>query len=59
MRDPKRIPRILATVMSVWSRHPDLRLGQLLLAAGDEDDLFYMEDDAIIRALCEKFPPPA
>ena len=33
MRDPDRIPEILAAIEREWKKTPDLRLGQLLIAA--------------------------
>lgn len=30
MRDPERIPEILNRLRTVWEKHPDLRLGQLI-----------------------------
>lgn len=52
VRDPERIGRILDMVGELWRRHPDLRLGQLLMNAiyrGDQADAdpFYVEDDAL------------
>jgi hypothetical protein len=48
MRDPKRIPKVLAAVGRYWSLYPDLRLGQLL---GNFSVGYNTEDDAILRAL--------
>lgn len=33
MRDPARIDNVLAEVRRVWGKYPDMRLGQLLIAA--------------------------
>lgn len=30
-KDPKRIDRILKQIEEIWKKHPDLRLGQLVL----------------------------
>ena len=30
MRDPNRIPEILKELEKIWSKYPDLRLGQLI-----------------------------
>ena len=56
MRDPERIPRILARIQQKWETYPDLRLGQLLYSLlpagkvigvdGRLIDLFYVEDGA-------------
>jgi uncharacterized protein YihD (DUF1040 family) len=50
MRDPNRIPRVLAKLKLLWHNNPDLRLGQLLLninayATGGSLDAFNTEDD--------------
>ena len=50
-RDPSRIPALLERLHVVWQRHPDLRLGQLLLAGTPEDRLFNAECDDIVRHL--------
>jgi hypothetical protein len=31
MRDPNRIPRIIALLTEYWQRAPDLRLGQIIM----------------------------
>jgi len=61
MRDPERIPRMLETIGKFWEKHPDLRLGQLMVLMaqyGVEDakkdscrSVFYVEDDELIRRL--------
>ena len=57
MRDPDRIPKILSEVEKVWNKYPDLRLGQLLsnVASVFEKDLFYIEDEELIKMLKEEF----
>lgn len=35
MRDPNRIPRILAAIQATWEKYPNLRLGQLIANALD------------------------
>lgn len=50
MRDPKRIPRILAKLQAAWLSNPDQRLGQLLVNVNRDVDtdpsmLFHVEDD--------------
>jgi uncharacterized protein YihD (DUF1040 family) len=57
MRDPKRIPALLETLRSEWEKHPDLRLGQLIVNAvtrhvGGQlstSDIFYIEDDILLE----------
>jgi hypothetical protein len=31
MRDPARIPKVLAALQAYWDKHPDLRLGQIIV----------------------------
>jgi hypothetical protein len=31
MRDPNRIPRVIALLTEYWTRYPDLRLGQIIM----------------------------
>ena len=49
MRDPDRIPRILAKLATYWRIYPDLRLGQLVsnLARQSTTTPFYTEDSPI------------
>ena len=66
MRDPNRIPEILAEIGKIWMNNPDLRLMQLLDNAliqqeevGIGFDMFYVEDELVLRALKEfskKYP---
>jgi hypothetical protein len=56
MRDPQRIPRILAKIEELWTRHPDMRLGQLVsnaarLGGWNQNDVFYVEDDKTEKGL--------
>lgn len=58
MRDPKRIPEILAELETYWTTpgHEDMRLGQVIsntaAAAGwPIPDTFYFEDDELLTAL--------
>ena len=52
MRDPERIPNLLARLERVWKAHPDLRLGQLISnTAKDEFTLFYIEDEELIEKM--------
>lgn len=51
MRDPNRIPRILAKLQRVWEAAPDLRLGQLITNTHRKSsvpaDMFNVEDDKL------------
>jgi hypothetical protein len=50
MRDPKRIPQILAKLGELWTAQPDLRLGQIM---GNASITYYTEDDKAAQALQE------
>jgi len=50
MRDIKRIKRILNRMEVVWTKHSDLRFGQLIDNI-DNCDLFYLEDDDLENLL--------
>ena len=63
MRDPKRIPEILARLQLLWERYPDMRLGQLLenvypnrpgMPPEYSRTAYYKEDEDFITEL-EKF----
>jgi uncharacterized protein YihD (DUF1040 family) len=53
MRDPKRIKRILKLIEKIWTRYPDMRLGQLLnnFVWIDAKGIFYGEDDETEKML--------
>ena len=52
MRDPKRIHEMLRVISKVWYKHPDLRLGQLILnACAINPNLYYMEDEQLLEYL--------
>jgi uncharacterized protein YihD (DUF1040 family) len=54
MRDPNRIPGVLQEVQKLWEKHPDLRLGQLLLCTlKQNEDLFNCEDDVLMQRIRE------
>lgn len=58
MRDPNRIPYIMALIAQGWYKMPDLRIGQIfenLKRYSGKDDLFYMEDDEFIQLLINYF----
>ena len=57
-RDPQRIDELLMELERIWKEHPDTRLGQLLVSCvnGEADKLFYMEDEALLEKLRERFP---
>lgn len=55
MRDSKHIDEMLETLREYWLRHPDLRLGQIVVNACRPrtpcPDVFYTEDDVILDRL--------
>ncbi|POB12340.1 hypothetical protein [Sulfobacillus sp. hq2] len=56
MRDPARIAPMLALMAEIWHRHPDWRLGQLLVnvaSASGPVDLFLVEDDRWAELLAQ------
>lgn len=59
MRDPDRINTVLEKIRQLWLRDPDMRLGQLLIAAVRPKDpcpeLFYIEESDLIEKLDEYF----
>lgn len=38
-------------LIDLWSRFPDLRLGQLMTALAENMDVFYIEDDVVEKRL--------
>jgi uncharacterized protein YihD (DUF1040 family) len=66
MRDPARIPEVLAAIHNVWKRNPDLRLGQIVTIATAKSgrnvecpEIFYLEDEDLLRGLrkYDQHPP--
>ena len=58
MRDPNRIPEVLATLQQAWKKFPDWKLGQLienLKRYIGVDDLFYIEDDELVEKIIDFF----
>jgi hypothetical protein len=55
MRDPNRIPVVLDSLRQVWERHPDLRLGQLIVIATRPDEpcqeVFNIEETELLAGL--------
>lgn len=53
MRDPKRIKAMLELIEKIWTKHPDLRLCQLLenVSTSIDTSMYYMEDDELERRL--------
>lgn len=58
MRDPNRIPEIMALIQRGWEKVPDWRFGQLvenLKRYIRYDDLFYIEDDKLKDKIIDYF----
>ena len=55
MRDPNRIPKILAHLERIWTANPDFRLGQLIMMGTERNQpcpgVFYIEDDQLVEGL--------
>lgn len=52
VRRPEYNKAVLATLESIWNKHPDLRLVQLLQALKiieEDNDGFYKENDVLFR----------
>jgi hypothetical protein len=47
-RSSKRIPAVLEQLQKLWEKHPDLRLGQLLLNILEQTPLFAIEDEMLM-----------
>ena len=57
IRAPQRMEEVLQLVKDVWEQYPDFRLGQLLVNVCGKADLFYVEDEDLVKALQRnKFP---
>jgi uncharacterized protein YihD (DUF1040 family) len=56
MRNNEHISHVLKELQKIWEENPDLRLGQMLLNAVDQDDiaLFFTEDDELISIMKTK-----
>lgn len=53
MRDLKRIEEVITQLREFWYQNPDLRLGQILTILSKKTDVFYLEDDELIKRLKE------
>lgn len=51
MRDPKRIPLLLARIQDMWEKSPDLRLGQLILNAIEPGQEYHLECEVIVSQM--------
>ncbi len=55
MRDPKRIEVILQEISNIWHKYPDMRLGQLIGNVLEGLNLYYVEDDGLVKALKDTY----
>ena len=55
MRDPKRIDVVLTALGDIWCKYPDMRLGQLIGNVLDGPNLYYVEDDGLVKALKDAY----
>ena len=53
MRQKYRIDAILNELQDVWLNNSDLRLGQLLLNVVRDPELYYLEDEDLIKKIKE------
>jgi hypothetical protein len=51
MRDPGRIPEVLAEIERVWKDYPDMRLGQLIVNVTGISDPYFVENDKLLECL--------
>lgn len=51
MRNKDRIDIIINRLENIWLEFPDLRLGQLLLNVSNDPELYYLEDEELIKRL--------
>lgn len=56
-RAPQRMDEVLRMIKEIWEQYPDFRLGQLFVNVCGKKDLFYVEDEDLVKALQRnKFP---
>lgn len=51
MRDINRIKPLLSELESLWIKHPDMRLCQLIINLTRCNDPFYIEDDQLLEMI--------
>jgi len=55
MRDQSRIQILLKEIERIWLEDPDLRLCQLIGNCYESGDLYYKEDDDLLKRLKEVY----
>ena len=53
MRDPARIPEVMAEMERVWRKVPDMRLGQFIIGVAGVRDPYNIEEDVWMQLLKE------
>lgn len=55
MRDPNRIDEIIERLTKVWKKHPNMRLGQMIMNAEfyAKVSLFFVEDENLVESVEE------
>lgn len=59
MRDPNRIKPFCDEFAELWSKHPDLRFGQIMsniaryMQMEHRQDMFFMEEDELMQVIKE------
>ena len=48
-RNEARIPEVMARLRTIWIKHPQLRLGQLLCICAQMNDIFSVEDSELVN----------
>jgi len=46
---------IITHLDRLWKKHPELRLGQLLINLTNDNDLFYIKDDTLLKRIKKGF----
>lgn len=52
-RNPDRIDNVVSLLQQYWKKNPELRLGQILSNLACCVDLYFVEDDIIMKSLIE------
>ena len=55
MRDPNRIPIFCYKLAKLWEDYPDWRFGQLICNLTNREDIFYIEDDELMKKIEDNY----
>jgi hypothetical protein len=50
-KDDETKKQAIARILDVWKRNPELRLGQLIYLAANNEDIFDVEDAALVTEI--------